>query len=307
MNQIDQLAQLAQDAGCEVCRDEPMSRHTTFKIGGPVDLFIKVYDRNAIQQLYRAANELDVPLMAVGNGSNMLVSDSGIRGAVVSLAGEFCEITQTDDTVIECGAGATLAQLCNFAKEHSLTGLEFAWGIPGAAGGAAFMNAGAYNCEMENVLTGCTHITKAGEFGALKDDEMKLGYRHSAYTENGNTILSLTLKLEKGRKDQIARAMDDLLERRKSKQPLELPSAGSVFKRPEGHFAGTLIENCGLKGMRVGGAMVSEKHAGFIVNAGEATCEDVLNLIAQIQKAVLNQTGVTLECEVKTFGVIRQG
>jgi UDP-N-acetylmuramate dehydrogenase len=305
MNQIDQLAQLAEGAGCEVCRDEPMSRHTTFKIGGPVDLFIKVYDRKAIQKLYRAANELGVLLMAVGNGSNMLVSDGGIRGAVVSLAGEFCEIALTDETVIECGAGATLSQLCNFAKEHSLTGLEFAWGIPGAAGGAAFMNAGAYNCEMESVLTGCTHITKAGEIGALKGDELKFGYRHSAYTENGNTILSLTLELEKGRKDQIARAMDELFERRKSKQPLELPSAGSVFKRPEGHFAGTLIEGCGLKGTRVGGAMVSEKHAGFIVNAGGATCKDVLDLIELIQKTVLNQAGVALECEVKTFGVFR--
>jgi UDP-N-acetylmuramate dehydrogenase len=302
MNQIDELAQLAERVGCEVYRDEPMSRHTTFKIGGPSDLFIMVYSRKAIQELYRAANELDVPLMAVGNGSNMLVSDRGIRGAVVALAGTFCEIALIDDFTIECGAGATLAELCSYAKDHSLTGLEFAWGIPGAAGGAAFMNAGAYNCEMQSVLTGCTHITKAGEIGVLKGEELKLGYRHSVYSENGNTILSLTLELQKGRKEQIARAMDDLFQRRKSKQPLELPSAGSVFKRPEGHFAGTLIENCGLKGTRVGGAMVSEKHAGFIVNVGGATCKDVLDLIGLIQKTVLEQTGVSLECEVKTYG-----
>lgn len=302
MNQIEQLAQLAEQAGCNVLRDEPMSLHTTFKIGGPADLFITVYDRGAVQRVYRAAAEFGVPLMPVGNGSNMLVSDRGIRGAVVALAGEFREIALTGETTVECGAGATLAQLCNFAKEHSLTGLEFAWGIPGAAGGAAFMNAGAYNNEMQSVLTACSHISKAGEFGVLKDGELDLGYRHSAYTENGNTILSLTLELEKGRKDQIERAMDELFERRKSKQPLEFPSAGSVFKRPVGNFAGTLIESCGLKGRRVGGAMVSEKHAGFIVNVGGATCKDVLDLIDIIKETVLKQTGVALECEVKTFG-----
>ncbi len=301
MEQIDQLAQIAAQSGCMVCRDEPMSRHTTFKIGGPADLFIKVFTLSAIQQLYQAAYERSIPLLVVGNGSNMLVSDSGIRGAVVTLAGEFSEIRLTEDTVIECGAGATLASLCNFAKEHSLTGLEFAWGIPGAAGGAAFMNAGAYGGEMENVLTGCTHVSQKGELGGFKGDELKLGYRHSVYSETGETILSLTLQLEKGRKDQIGRAMDELFQRRKSKQPLELPSAGSVFKRPQGHFAGTLIEECGLKGARVGGAMVSEKHAGFIVNAGGATCKDVLELIEYIKKTVFERTGVTLECEVKTF------
>ncbi len=302
MNQIDQLAQLAEQAGCDVLRNEPMSLHTTFKIGGPVDLFITVCSRSEVQQLYRAANELGVPLMAIGNGSNMLVRDTGIRGAVVLLAGEFRRIELIDETIIECGAGATLAQLCNFAKENSLTGLEFAWGIPGAAGGAAFMNAGAYNNEMESVLTACSHVTKEGDFGTLKGKELQFAYRHSAYTENGDTILSLTLELEKGRKDQIERVMDDLFDRRKSKQPLEYPSAGSVFKRPVGNFAGTLIEKCGLKGKKIGGAMVSEKHAGFIVNMGGATCEDVLDLIDFIKDTVLMQTGIALECEVKTFG-----
>ncbi len=301
MEQIDQLAQIAERCGCVVYRDEPMSRHTTFKIGGPADLFIKVFTQSAIQQLYQAAYERSIPVLVVGNGSNMLVGDSGIRGAVVTLAGEFSEIRLTENTVIECGAGATLASLCNFAKENSLTGIEFAWGIPGAAGGAAFMNAGAYGGEMKNVLTGCTHICQKGEIGGCKDDELKLGYRHSVYSETGDTILFLTLQLEKGRKDQVGRAMDELFQRRKSKQPLDLPSAGSVFKRPEGHFAGTLIEECGLKGARVGGAMVSEKHAGFIVNAGGATCKDVLELIEYIKKTVFERTGVTLECEVKTF------
>ena len=302
MDQIDQVAQLAEQAGCEVLRNEPMRFHTTFKIGGPAELFITAHTRKAVQQVYRAANELDVSLMPIGNGSNMLVSDMGIRGAVIALSGEFRNIELAGDTTVVCGAGATLAQLCNFAKEHSLTGLEFAWGIPGAAGGAAFMNAGAYNNEMKSVLTACSHVTPMGELGVLNGEELKLSYRHSAYTDNGNTILSLTLELEKGRKDQIERVMNDLFDRRKSKQPLELPSAGSVFKRPAGYFAGTLIESCGLKGTRVGGAMVSEKHAGFIVNMGDATCKDVLDLIALIQKTVVMQTGIVLECEVKTFG-----
>lgn len=302
MNQIEQLAQTAERLGCEVSRGEPMSRHTTFKIGGPADLFIKVYGRDSLRELYCAANTLGVPVLVIGNGSNMLVSDEGIRGAVVSLAGEFCAIKQIGETGIECGAGATLAALCSFAREKSLTGLEFAWGIPGGAGGAAFMNAGAYDCAIQNVLTDCTHITKAGEISTLTGDELKLGYRHSAYSENGCTILSLTINLEKGNREQIEKKMNELFQRRKSKQPLELPSAGSVFKRPAGHFAGALIEQCGLKGARVGGAMVSEKHAGFIVNTGGATCRDVLDLIDHIKKTVLEQTGVALECEVKIFG-----
>lgn len=301
MNRLDQLADLAKQAGCTVLRDEPMKLHTTFKIGGPADLFITVTDRSAVQKVYRAAHELEIPILALGNGSNMLVSDEGIRGAVVSLAGEFKEVVLSGETSVTAGAGATLAQVCAFAKEHSLTGLEFAWGIPGAAGGAAYMNAGAYNNEMSSVLASCTHVTKAGQIGSLKGDELELGYRHSAYTDNGSTILFLTLNLEHGCQDQIQRTMDDLYERRKSKQPLELPSAGSVFKRPPGHFAGSLIESCGLKGRRVGGAMVSEKHAGFIVNVGGATCSDVVGLINIIKETVFSQTGVTLECEVKIF------
>ena len=301
MNRLDQLAGLAEQAGCKVLRDEPMKLHTTFKIGGPADLFITVYDRDGIQRLYRAAHELEIPVLAVGNGSNMLVSDAGIRGAVVVPAGEFRELSLSGETTVECGAGATLAQACVFAREHSLAGLEFAWGIPGAAGGAAYMNAGAYGGEMSAVLAACTHVTKTGEPGTLRGAELELGYRRSAYTSNGCTILFLTLELQKGDREQIGRTMDDLYARRKSKQPLEMPSAGSVFKRPPGHFAGTLIESCGLKGTRGGGALGSEKHAGFIVNAGGATCGDVLKLIDRIKETVFKQTGVLLECEVKIF------
>lgn len=302
MNQIDQFAKAAKRFGCEVLLDEPMSLHTTFKIGGPADLFITAHTQEGISKLFRAANELAVPLLPIGNGSNMLVSDSGIRGAVIAIDGELSQITLMDPTTILCSAGASLAAACNFAKENSLTGLEFAWGIPGAAGGAAFMNAGAYNSEMKSVLTACTHVTKEGEIGSLTGEELQFGYRKSAYHQNGCMILSLTLKLQKGSREQIKEEMKNLLDRRKSKQPLEMPSAGSVFKRPEGHFAGTLIEQCGLKGRTVGGAMVSQKHAGFIVNIGGATCKDVLELIEIIKNTVYQQTNVTLECEVKTFG-----
>jgi UDP-N-acetylmuramate dehydrogenase len=302
MYQIDEFARLAEQLGCKVRRDEPMSRHTTFKIGGPADLFITVYSQEAVSELFRCAHELAFPLLPIGKGSNMLVNDGGIRGAVVALGGDFRQISLKEPDVIQCGAGASLADVCFFAKEHSLTGLECAWGIPGAAGGAAFMNAGAYNWEMKNVLTACTHVTKSGEIGTLSGQDLQLGYRRSAYTDNGFTILSLTLQLQKGDKELIAAAMDDLYHRRKSKQPLEFPSAGSVFKRPEGNFAGSLIEQCGLKGRTVGGAMVSPKHAGFIVNAGGATCKDVLELIDIIKNTVYQQTNITLECEIKSLG-----
>lgn len=302
MNQIDEFARLAEQLGCKVSRDEPMSRHTTFKIGGPADLFIVVYSQEAVQKLYQSAYKRDFPLLPIGKGSNMLISDSGIRGAVVSLSGHFKRIALKEPEVIECGAGASLADVCSFAREQSLTGLECAWGIPGAAGGAAFMNAGAYNWEMKSVLTACTHVTKEGEIGSFSGADLQLGYRRSAYTGNGFTILSLTLKLQKGDRELIAAKMDDLYHRRKSKQPLEFPSAGSVFKRPEGNFAGSLIEQCGLKGRTVGGAMVSPKHAGFIVNAGGATCKDVLELIDIIKNTVYQQTNITLECEIKSLG-----
>ncbi|HHV32838.1 MAG: UDP-N-acetylmuramate dehydrogenase [Ruminococcaceae bacterium] len=301
MNQLDQLAAVAEQAGCTVLRDEPMMRHTTFKIGGPADLFITIYDCAGAQQVYHTAYELEIPVLPIGNGSNMLVSDAGIRGAVVAFAGNFGAVSLAGETEIEAGVGATLAQVCAFAQEHSLTGLEFAWGIPGAVGGAAYMNAGAYDGVMKDVITACTHVTKEGEVGTLRGDELEFGYRHSAYTDNGSTILSARFSLRKGEKDQIRRVMDDLYSRRKSKQPLELPSAGSVFKRPPGHFAGALIEGCGLKGKRFGGAMVSEKHAGFIVNVGGATCDDVLKLIDYIKETVFRQTGVMLECEVRIF------
>ena len=302
MKTIEEFALKAEEYGCEVRLNEPMCRHTTFKIGGPADLFITVHNRNEIVKLYKAAHKMSVPILPLGNGSNLLVSDNGIRGAVITFGGEFTHISLQEDNVIKCGVGVTLARLCIFARDNCLSGLEFAWGIPGSAGGAAFMNAGAYNHEMEEVLISCTHITKDGEIGKLSGEDLNLGYRQSEYMKNGCTILSLKIKLQKGDEKMIAIQMDDLIKRRKSKQPIEMPSAGSVFKRPVGNFAGALIESCGLKGKSVGGAMVSPKHAGFIVNTGGATCSDVLKLIDIIKDTVYQKTNVMLECEVKSIG-----
>lgn len=298
MNRIETLGAAAAANGCEISYQEPMWKHTTFKIGGPADVFITVKTAAALQAVLAEAQRLEVPYHVIGKGSNLLVSDDGMRGAVLLLAGEFAEIACQGNT-ITCGAAVPLSALCKTALDNNLTGLEFAWGIPGSAGGALFMNAGAYGSEMQNVVVSCTHMTPDGAVHTLTKAEMDLAYRHSVYHSLDAIILSVTVELEPGNPEAIRGAMEDFITRRKTKQPLEYPSAGSVFKRPVGHFAGALIEQCGLKGKRIGGAMVSEKHAGFIVNAGDATCQDVLDLVALIQKTVLEETGVSLECEIR--------
>ena len=289
-------------AGCPVLTQEPMRLHCTFKIGGPADLFASPRDQKQLCDLLALCREAQVPVTVVGKGSDLLVSDEGIRGVVVHIDGGFGGLSLAGPGVIRCGAGVSLAKLCLFALENGLTGLEFAWGIPGSAGGAAYMNAGAYGGEMKQVLTRCTHMTPDGRLGAFAGEELALSYRRSAYTGSDRIITSLELALAPGDKEQIRARMDDYLSRRKQKQPLEYPSAGSVFKRPAGYFAGGLIEQCGLKGYRIGDAMVSEKHAGFIINAGQASCRDVLQLIAHIQHTVQQECGVSLECEVKHIG-----
>ena len=302
-NEFLQYSSLIESFGCEVRADEPMKNHTTFKIGGCADLFITVNNKEQLDMVVDLCNEKGIPVFVLGNGSNLLVSDKGIRGAVLRLGGEFCEVGFNDDSTLHCGAGAQLSKLCAFALEHSLTGLEFAWGIPGSCGGAAFMDAGAYGGEMKNVVVSCEHVELAtGKWGSFEGGELDFAYRHSAYSDGGYVITALNRKLEKGDKEEIKAKMDELMERRRDKPPLEYPSAGSVFKRPVGYFAGGLIEQCGLKGTQVGGAQVSPKHAGFIVNAGGATCGDVLELIARIQETVRNETGIELECEVRKTG-----
>lgn len=299
METIKKMLELAQSLGCVVKENEPMSLHTTFKIGGKVRLFIKVNSKENLRTLLLKSKELDLPVRIVGNGSNMLVTDDEINAVFIQLSGgEFDKIRLLDDTTIYCGAGVSLAKLCIFACENSLTGLEFAYGIPACVGGAIYMNSGAYDGEMSNVVTRVSHITPCGEYETLEADKLNFSYRNSVYKSNGCYVTDVVLKLSKGDKQEIDAKMKDFMSRRRSKQPLEYPSAGSVFKRPVGYFAGALIEQCGLKGKTIGGAQVSEKHAGFIINVGNATCADVLELIEFVRKTVLENTGVELETEV---------
>lgn len=302
MRPIEELERLAVSEGSLAVRDEPMSRHTTFRIGGPADLFLTVMNREALAKILCRARELKIPCMVLGNGSNLLVRDGGIRGCVLTLSGEFTQIRRGGGSEIVCGSAISLAGACNFAKKYALTGLEFAWGIPATVGGAVYMNAGAYGGDMGQVVHSVECLLPDGCFQKISGEELKFGYRHSILMENHAVACGVTFSLAPGDPDAIALSMEDYYTRRKTKQPLNKPSAGSVFKRPEGHFAGALIEECGLKGRTVGGASVSEKHAGFIVNRGNATCADVLELIRQIQEVVQKRTGVFLECEVRTVG-----
>jgi len=275
----------------------PMSEHTSFKIGGNADIFITVKNISELKAVISLCKETETPYMLIGNGSNLLISDSGIRGVVIRLEGEFKEIKVQGDTIV-AGAGASLTKLCLDAQKASLTGLEFGYGIPGSVGGAAYMNAGAYGGEMKDVIVSCTHLDPELNVGTLSIDELDLSYRHSAYMKGEYIILFVTLKLKEGDADAIKARMEELMQKRISKQPLEYPSAGSVFKRPEGAFAAALIEECGLKGRSVGKAVVSEKHSGFIIHTGGATCQDVLDLVEIIQREVKEKTGFDLYREI---------
>lgn len=276
-----------------------MSNHTTFKIGGNAAVVVLPKSENEIASVIKECNRLGIRYMTVGNGSNLLVSDDGIDACVILLGKDFSDVTLIGDDTIFAQAGASLTKVCRTALENSLTGLEFAYGIPGSCGGGAFMNAGAYGGEFKDVLVKCDHIDQNGEKGTLCGDGLKLSYRHSAYYDNGCTITGVYFKLKKGNPDEIKSKMQDLMGRRKSKQPLEFASAGSTFKRPEGYFAGALIEECNLKGTTIGGAQVSTKHAGFVINTGGATCNDVLALCKQVSDTVYKEKGVRLEMEVR--------
>jgi UDP-N-acetylmuramate dehydrogenase len=243
-------------------------------------------------------NKEKIPYYLIGNGSNLLVNDAGFRGVVLMLSGEFFDIALLDENTIICGAGTKLSKLCLFALNNSLSGLEFLWGIPASVGGAVFMNAGAYGGEIKDVLLSCSYITPDGTEKERGAKELELAYRESVFMRNKNIISSAKFKLHKAEKQAIQSQMNAFFERRKEKQPLNYPSAGSIFKRPPGNYAGTLIASCGLKGLSIGGAQISEKHAGFIVNTGTATCEDVLNLIKLVQDEVFKKSGVVLEKEI---------
>lgn len=297
------LDQTAQALGCPLRVDEPMARHTTFQIGGPADRFLTVENAAQLQGLLSCLRQAGIPYLVLGKGSNLLVSDKGIRGAVLHLGGDFKKVeVLPDGRTLRAGAGAPLASVCALARERSLTGLEFAWGIPGSVGGGAYMDAGAYGGEMRDVVSRVLHLGPDGTPGEARGEELCFGYRKSRYTGGEDIITAVEFTLQPGDPAAIAGKMEELMARRKDKQPYDMPSAGSVFKRPQNGFAAALIEQCGLKGRRVGGAQVSEKHAGFIVNTGGATCQDVLGLISVIRKTVEEQTGTCLECEVRVTG-----
>ncbi|MBR6620749.1 MAG: UDP-N-acetylmuramate dehydrogenase [Clostridia bacterium] len=302
MNNISNIIAGAEKIGCKYRLDAPMSEYTSFKTGGKADVVFLPSTELQLRSILRMCSDEEIKPFIFGNGSNLLVSDDGIRGVTIRLSNNFEEIKLINETTIYCTAGTKLATLCKFALEHSLTGLEFAYGIPGTAGGAAYMNAGAYGGEMKDVLYSCNHIDFSGNPGRLIGEQLGLGYRCSAYTDKYFVITGLTLVLEKGDQEQINAKMQELLQKRIDKQPLDLPSAGSFFKRPEGNFAGALIEQCGLKGFSVGGAQVSVKHAGFVVNKGGATTADIMELSRLVSEKVLEETGVQLEREVKYIG-----
>ena len=296
---FDKIYDYAKSIGCQAQRDVPMSKYTTFRIGGNAAVMLTPTTDEQLASIIKKCKEENIKPFIIGNGSNMLISDNGLDTVVINMCRPDPKIELVNGDTVVCDAGATMSKVCNFALENGLTGLEFAFGIPGSAGGAAYMNAGAYGGEMKDVLVECRHIDLDGNPGSLKGDELGLAYRTSAYEHNGFIITTLVMKLSKGNKDEIRAKMQELLQRRKDKQPLEYPSAGSTFKRPEGYFAGALIEECGLKGYSVGGAQVSEKHAGFVINKGDASAKDVLDLIKYIQDKVLSEKGVMLEPEVR--------
>ena len=281
--------------------DEPMSKHTTFRIGGPADVMVLPRSASQAAGVVKACRENDVPLRFLGLGSNVLVSDAGVRGVVCKLAENLAGVS-VDGTTVTAQAGASNESVALAALQEGLGGYEFASGIPGTIGGAAVMNAGAYDGEFSHVCTSVTCITPEGELVQIPAQQAEWGYRHSLMMDKGYLVVEAVLQLEPGSPAEIQARMDDLRQRRASKQPLEMPSAGSTFKRPAGYFAGKLIQDAGCQGLKVGDAQVSTKHAGFVVNCGNATAQDVCDLIAEVQRRVMEHSGVALEPEVRMWG-----
>ena len=284
----------------EVRINEPMKRHTSFRAGGEAKWFAIPETAEELKAVIYACKKADTPWYVVGNGSNLLVSDEGFPGVIISTA-KFDKL-EVEGTRVTAGAGVILSKAASQAYRSGLTGLEFAAGIPGSVGGACVMNAGAYGSEMINVLKTVTVLTPEGDVKVLPAEELELGYRTSVIPKAGYLVLEAEMELQEGDPEAIKALMDDLAFRRKDKQPLEFPSAGSTFKRPAGYFAGKLVEDAGLKGFSVGGAEVSMKHAGFVINKGDATASDIYNLCKVVEEKILDQFGVQLEMEVKLLG-----
>ena len=281
--------------------NEPMNRHTTFRIGGPADYFLLPSSSEEVKGILEICKEESLQYFILGNGSTLLVSDEGYRGVIIQLYRNYGGLT-VEGTEIRAGAGVLLSQIAATARNESLTGFEFAGGIPGTLGGAVVMNAGAYGGELKDVLKEAVVMDREGNIFTVPVEKLAMGYRTSLVKTAGYLVLEAVISLKKGSQEEIRDTMKDLADRRISKQPLEYPSAGSTFKRPEGYFAGKLIMDAGLRGYQVGGAQVSEKHCGFVINKGNATAADVCRLMADVQAKVQEQFGVTLEPEVKFLG-----
>jgi UDP-N-acetylmuramate dehydrogenase len=284
-----------------VLTEVPMKEYTSMKVGGNADILVKPDSINTVRDCIVFLNRNSVPFLVIGNGSNLIFSDDGFRGVILKIGSKLSGI-DVKENIITAQAGASLSAAANRALENSLTGLEFASGIPGSVGGAAYMNAGAYGGEMKQVVIETLNVDKNGDLITLKGEENQFSYRHSRIQAEGLTCLQVVFRLEPGSHDAIQAKMNDLNSRRRDKQPLSMPSAGSVFKRPPDRFVGKLIEDCGLRGFSIGGAQISEKHCGFIVNTGEATASDIIKLIKHVQEVVYENTGTLLETEVKIVG-----
>lgn len=295
----NQLIQIVEEK--QVLCDEPMSKHTTFRVGGPADYFVMPQSIEEVQKIVAFCKKSEMPYYIIGNGSNLLVSDSGYRGVIIQIYKTMSEIT-VEGNLVKAQAGALLSKIGNIALEASLSGFEFAAGIPGTVGGAVVMNAGAYGGEMKDILVSATVLTPDGAILTLYNEELELGYRTSIIAKNDYVVLEATYELQPSVKEEIRGKMDELKVQRVTKQPLEYPSAGSTFKRPEGYFAGKLIQDAGLRGFQVGGAQVSEKHCGFVINKENATAADIIELMKQVSDRVMQEFGVRLEPEVKMLG-----
>jgi len=299
LNIYNQLIQIIDKE--RVLIDEPMKKHTTFRVGGNADYFVMPRTIREVQQVVALCKNENLPYYILGNGSNLLVGDKGYRGVIIQIYKEMNEIT-VEGECIRAQAGALLSKVGSVALEAELAGFEFAAGIPGAVGGAVVMNAGAYGGEMKDILASATVLTEDGRILTLKNEELELGYRTSVVAKKNYIVLEAVYQLQRGNKAEIRAKMDELKIQRVTKQPLEYASAGSTFKRPEGYFAGKLIQDAGLRGFQVGGAQVSEKHCGFVINKGDATAADIVELMRQVSEKVYQEFGVTLEPEVKRLG-----
>lgn len=295
------LDETCRQNGIPCGQNKPLAPLTTMKIGGECDRLVTVADEKQLLTALNCCRSGNIPHFILGRGSNLLVSSKGYRGCVINLApGEVPAVVSGNE--VTAWAGSMLQRVCVLARDSSLSGLEFAYGIPGSVGGALFMNAGAYGGEMKDVVKSCRYIGADGKLHEMQAADMQLAYRSSVFSHGEHVITSVTMELHPGEKSEITARMDELMQRRRDKQPLNYPSCGSTFKRPEGYFAAALIEECGLKGYSVGGAQVSEKHSGFVINRDSATFEDVMSVVNEVRRVVLEKKGVELECEMLILG-----